>query len=115
MKINYQIMTDKQGECYIPDYNALIANATCEEEAEYIQSVEEQQERMAAHGFERGFRWNMVYVTRQSCGHFEIFQTPCNEYHTLQENLQIAEGHSKERCTKCICGWSWKKERGNGE
>ena len=114
-KINYQIMTNKQGENYIPDYDALIANATCEEEAEYIRSVKEREEQMAAKGLRTGFAWNMVYVNRQSCGHFEIFQTPFNEYHTLERNMQIAEEHSKERCTRCICGWSWKKGRGNRE
>lgn len=104
--INYQIMSEKQGENYFPDYESLIQDASCAEEAEYIRSVRTQQEKWAAHGFKTGFAYNMVYVQRQSCGHYEIFQTPCNEFRPLQEALQVAQMHQSKRCTKCVCGWN---------
>lgn len=97
--VNYQIMTDSQkvdGK-YIPVWEALLANATSEEEKVYIQEVQK-----------RGFRfaYNMVYVTKQACGHYEIFQTPQNQYYSLESNLALAEETAKDRkCTRCICKW----------
>lgn len=101
-RINYQLIpstrVDKVGQ-HIPDWDALIANATCEEEAEYLKGL---QEKM--HGL--GFAYNMIYVTRQKCGHFEIFQTPCNVHYPLDENLKQAREHAETHaCTACTCGW----------
>lgn len=87
---------------YIPDFEKLINEATCEEELLYIRSVKESFENYN----EKGFSHNMIYITRQKCGHFEIFQAPLNEYYTIEENLKRAEKHALEsKCTKCICGW----------
>lgn len=110
MKINYQIMTEEQRNkhgMYIPNWEALIAGATCEKEVEYIRSVQIQNEKLA--GIRRwnesaGFVFNMVYVTKQSCGHFEIFQTQQNEHYTLESILDEAEKYTKMKCSKCICG-----------
>lgn len=111
MKINYQIMGESQkNRCgkYIPDFEKLIAGAACEDEISYIRKVQEQSEKwLDKPGCESyaGFAYNMVYITRQKCGHFEIFQTPCNEYHSLEENLKVAEEHAREmKCTRCISG-----------
>lgn len=96
-KINYQLMEEAMDGKYYPDYKKLIAGATCKEEVEYIKKVE---------NGNHGFAFNMVYITRQSCGHFEIFQSPQNEYYTLKEVLEQGEQHSKEhKCTKCTCNW----------
>lgn len=95
--MNYQIMTEsqKQNGRYIPDYEVLINNATSEEEKQYIETI-----RKAG----IAFAYNMVYVTKQTCGHYEIFQTPQNEYYTLEDKLKQAEEHAKSRkCTRCIC------------
>lgn len=97
--INYQVMTDSQqvdGK-YIPVWEALIARAASDEEKAYIQEVQR-------HGI--NFAFNMVYVTKQACGHYEIFQTPQNEHYGLEENLREAEETAKDRkCTSCICNF----------
>lgn len=111
MEINYQIMdeTQKNGEGkYIPDFDKLLEGATCEEEADYIREVRERTERyLSSPGYESfaGFAFNMVYITRQSCGHFEMFQSPMNSFYTLDSILNEAENHSKMKCTRCICNW----------
>lgn len=109
MRINYQIMDESQRNSfgkYLPDFKKLIDGATCEEEATYINEVmdrfDEWLNRKGAESF-AGFAFNMVYITKQCCGHFEIFQSPCNEYYSLEDNLKLAEEHMRDRCTKCIC------------
>jgi hypothetical protein len=53
-----------------------------------------------------GFSFNMVYITKQKCGHYEMFQNPLNEYYTLESNLKMAEEHARlSKCTQCICNW----------
>lgn len=98
MKINYQVMTESQmieGK-YIPVWEVLIANANSEEEKAYLQEVQKSGIR---------FAYNMVYVTKQTCGHYEIFQTPQNQYYSLESNLALAVETAKDRkCTRCICG-----------
>ena len=96
--LNYQIMvnTDNNGK-YLPDYDELIKNASCIEEAEKWQEAKS-----------RGtsFAFNMVVCLKQTCGHWEIFQSPVNEYHRLTDELQMLVDHSREsKCTRCICGW----------
>lgn len=97
-KINYQVMAGPAADGkYYPDYETLIAGATCEEEAEYLNEVRKRS---------FGFAYNMVYVTRQACGHFEIFQTPQNEHYPLETVLAVAIAHATERkCTRCTCNW----------
>lgn len=74
MKINYQIMSESQKNRhgkYIPDFEKLIAGATCEDEISYIRKVQERSEKwLDKPGCESyaGFAFNMVYVTRQKCG-----------------------------------------------
>ena len=95
--INYQVMAAAADGKYYPDYEALIAGASCEEEVKYIKEV--QKSNFA-------FAYNMVYITRQSCGHFEIFQTPQNEHYPLEYVLDGAIQLATERkCTRCICNW----------
>ncbi len=96
MNINYQIIaaTADDGK-YHPDYDALISAASCEEEAEYINEVKERS---------FAFSYNMVYVARQACGHFEIFQSPQNEHYPINQVLGSAAEHAAIRkCTHCIC------------
>lgn len=96
MEINYQIMSEnqKKEDKYYPDYDELTANANCEEEKEYIEQVKKQN---------FPFAYNMVYITKQKCGHFEIFQTPQNEYYSIKENLSHAMKHAEESaCSHCI-------------
>lgn len=109
-RINYQIMNESQKNRfgrYMPDFEKLIAGATCEEEAEYLKEVQERFDKWLSKpgGEFAGFAFNMVYVTKQTCGHFEIFQAPCNEYYSLEENLNQAEEHAGEmKCSQCISG-----------
>lgn len=109
MRINYQIMGESQKNHYgkyIPDFEKLVAGATCEEEITYIRDVQERTygwlNRPGCESY-AGFSYNMVYITRQKCGHFEIFQTPCNEYYSLEENLNQAADHAERmKCSRCI-------------
>ena len=111
MKINYQVMDESQKnsyEKYIPDFEKLIANADCEEEIAYIRKIKDRFNMyLSKPGFEKmaGFAFNMVYITRQTCGHFEIFQMPQNDYYSLEENLKQAEEHdNNSKRSHCICG-----------
>lgn len=96
-KINYQVMTNEQmldGK-YYPDYDKLLQNATDVEEKNYIKDVQKRNFK---------FAYNMVYIAKQKCGHYEIFQTPCNEHYPLSSNLAIAKESSTHRmCTHCTC------------
>lgn len=100
--MNYQIIKEKSTDgTYVPDYEELIKNASCAEEIEYIQHVETEKQKWAKIDNRKGFTYNMVYVNRMACGHFELFQTPCNEYWPLEEVLRMAEEESASKCTKC--------------
>ena len=101
VKINYQIASGQflieSNNPEFPDYENLIRNASCDEEVDYIRTVQKANIK---------FAFNMVYITRQACGHFEIFQTPQNDYYTLETILKTAEETAKTRkCTRCICNW----------
>ena len=114
MKYNYQIMhTKNEYGHYIPDMQSLKNNASCQEEIKYIEDVEKTWEEYSRTGHERliGFTYNMCYVMRQACGHFEIFQTHVSDESNAIEWLKIMEEDSKKRkCTKCICGDLNRKE-----
>lgn len=57
----------------------------------------------ARHSNDR-FAYNMVYINKMACGHYELFQTPCNDYYSLEENLLNGYLHSLEsECSSCIC------------
>lgn len=104
--INYQIMNESQKNengNYVPDIDKLLQTATSIEEQEYIQEMVQWYDEREKRGFTLEFAYNMIYITRLICGHFEIFQTPCNEYHSLSKNLKRAEEHAnKSKCSKCI-------------
>lgn len=107
--VNYQIMTDSakmSNGKYMPDWELLIRNAIDKNEASYLESVRDLQDKwMATPGWEgyAGFAYNMVYVTKMQCGHYEIFQTPFNQYYTLEDNLKQAVLHAANyKCTYCI-------------
>lgn len=96
MMFNYQIVAkpNEKGK-YVPDYSLLKNNASCQEERDYIQQVAERG---------HAFAFNMVYVMKMSCGHFEIFQ-----HHVFSEaealewlNMMAREDR---KCTRCICNW----------
>lgn len=111
MKANYQVMRENQRNCYgkyIPDFEKLIEGASCADEISYIHKVmDEIKMWQSMPGYESfaGFAFNMVYITRQKCGHFEIFQTPLNEFNSLEGILKHAEEHASEyKCSRCVCG-----------
>lgn len=102
--VNYQIMTkrDEKGR-YHPDYGKLIENASSEEEKEYLEEVENSPFS--------GYAFNLVLVTRQKCGHYEIFQSPCNKYYPVEKVLKSAEKAAEsQECTQCICRWPERKQ-----
>lgn len=98
-RINYQLMNEDDDGKYTPDYEELIRKAELYDPAqvEYIRSVQEKGTR---------FTWNMVYITKKNCGHYEIFQTMCNEYYPFEEVIEKALGYAeKSKCTRCICNF----------
>jgi hypothetical protein len=93
MIVNFQI---SDGTHPFPNYQRLIESASCKDEAVYLREIEERNIT---------FAYNMVYITRQACEHFEIFQTPQNEHYPLDNILKRAVEHAvKNKCTRCICG-----------
>lgn len=111
MKYNYQIMKesikDERGEYYVPDYDLLRKNASCEEEIEYINDVENRYKKYKEKHLPLGcFAFNMVYVMKQACGHYEIFQLHVNNDKEAIEWLDMASKEAETRkCTRCICKW----------
>jgi len=107
MKINYQIMDESQKNengKYVPNIGKLTQTATCAEELEYILEAVYWYDEREEKGFTLEFVYNMIFIIRLTCGHFEIFQTPCNEYYSLHENLKEAKEQAEtSKCTKCIC------------
>lgn len=110
MKINYQIMDESQknaGGRYIPDFEKLIEGASCKDEVSYINEVKERIQKYMSDpelAEYAGFSYEMVYVVRQKCGHFEMFQTSCKS-HSVDDILKLAEQTAiKMECTRCISG-----------
>ena len=108
MKINYQIMThsnrNERGK-YVPDFDILKETATTQEEKLYINDLLSRYEKYAKRGIFPEFAYNMVYITKLMCGHYEIFQCPQNEHYSLEENLEMAAEYAEtNNCTACICG-----------
>lgn len=94
--MNFQIINNSNindGK-YYPNYDSLLLNAEDTEQKEYIQWCKENN---------LSFVYNMVYITRQNCGHYEIFQCPQNEYYPLAEVLKRIETEEiRRKCTSCI-------------
>lgn len=109
MSFNYQVLTNKTKDGrYIPDYDKLIENASCQEEIDYIKSVQERQALYAEKNPSYlGFAFNFVYVMKQKCGHYEIFQHPgYGISYILDEIREHAEYHAADmKCTRCTCNW----------
>lgn len=105
MKVNYQIMNEVNKNSigrYVPNYVGLIQNASCDEEVEYIKEIEK---RVDYRGNPVDFAFRMVYIVKNSCGHFEMFQTSEIEYSDLQNILAEIEKEADERkCSSCISG-----------
>ena len=96
-KINYQVMPKKADGTYLPDYDTLIQNSTCQAEADKWRELKAQN---------YSFAWNMVYCTQMKCGHFEVFQSPQNEHYPLDKVLQQAREYaSHNKCTGCIVNY----------
>lgn len=97
-KFNYQIITEKdENGRHIPDYDKLIANASCEEEAAEWRSAKE-------HKYHPTF--NLIVCMKMTCGHWEIFQSIVNYCHDLDDELEMLYRLSlKSKCTHCICHW----------
>lgn len=105
MKYNFQIMNEsniKDGK-YFPDWDVLRAQATEAAEVEKINETEaffEEAPELA------GFAFNMVYVMKQACGHYEVFQSHVNGPADAHEWLDLMAEEAKTRkCTRCICNW----------
>ena len=78
----------------------ILKERTCSEaERAYIEQNADRLEK---------FEWayNMVYLMKQACGHYELFQTHVNSEKEALEWLELMAKEAENRkCTKCICGW----------
>lgn len=87
---------------YIPGedtIDVLIYNARCKEERDYLI---EKKERLA----EFGFAFNMLYVCKMACGHYEVFQVYAKDEEDALSWVKFSEDDAKTRkCTRCICNW----------
>lgn len=101
--VNYQILTRKnRAGKYIPDYDALIRDAEGPEEEAYIRSVQKQNEEYERKGYPdfAGFAFRFVYVVKNSCGHYEMYQDPYTDG-DIASSLETARLVAKEKCTRC--------------
>ncbi|WP_291632187.1 hypothetical protein [Clostridium sp.] len=110
MKINYQVMTEdmkNENGKYIPNWKELKAKVTSADEFNYIVECEQRFKDWEDDEFMKdciGFIFNMVYITQQKCGHYEMFQIPMNENFILEEKLEQAKEYAyKSLCTHCSC------------
>lgn len=101
--ILYQVIDEKsraQNGNYKTDWDDLIDRAPDNECREYLT---ETRKKMKAKGI--SFAYNMVYVTRMACGHYEIFQCPGNMHRPIAKNLREAREYSlTHKCSACIIG-----------
>ena len=98
--ILYQIMSESGDGRYYPAWEALIEEANPEEK-EYLEQLVK--ERLERHDGLRSFAFNLIYIAKQKCGHYEVFQSPYNENWTLKGIFDIALEHAqKQKCTHCI-------------
>lgn len=101
--ILYQVIDEKsraQDGNYRTDWDDLIDRAPDNECREYLT---ETRKKMKAIGI--SFAYNMVYVTRMACGHYEIFQCPSNAHWPIAKNLREAREYSlTHKCSACITG-----------
>ena len=107
MRINYQLMTEANKNSrgrYVPDYDTLIKNATCEDERNAWQEAQKFTEELGL-----DFTFELVTCMKQACGHWEVFQHPIGTAYTVKQALSSLESESKNRrCTRCICHWEVK-------
>ena len=102
-RFNYQVMSEQASSEYLPDYDMLIQNATCNAEADKWRELQ---------ACKRSFAWNMVYCAQMKCGHFEVFQTPQNEHCPLDDNLKRAREYAEHsKCSLCIINYRHGEER----
>lgn len=107
IKYNYQFMQKNELGKYMPDMAKLKANASCKEEVDYLTEVENRWEEYRKKGHENliGFNYNMCYVMKQACGHFEIFQTHADNEEEAMKWLGFAKEEAERRkCTRCVIG-----------
>ena len=78
----------------------LLKERTCSEaERAYI---EQNADRLA----KTEWAYNMIYLMKQACGHYEIYQTHVsNEKEALDWLDLMAEEAKHRKCTRCTCGW----------
>lgn len=105
MKYNYQIMNESnmKNNKYFPDWDILRSQATDEAEVEKINEAEDFFKEAPEFA---GFAYNMVYIMKQACGHYEIFQTHVHSLKDAKEWLDMmAKESTTRKCTRCICNW----------
>ena len=108
MRINYQLMGEankNEHGRYIPDYDALIDGATCEDERKEWEAT-----KAFAEKYELEFPFELVTCLQQRCGHWEVFQHPIGCVYSVKEALDnLVESSKSRRCTRCICNWNVKE------
>ena len=114
--IIYQVMESNQimkNGKYMPDWEDLISRSADEDERLYLEDVRAGMYSYLLEGNDdfAGFTFNMVYVVKMKCGHYEIFQCPYNTFYSIKESLFHARQHAKKsNCTDCISGFSYNRK-----
>ena len=78
-------------------FDILIKKADTQEAKDYLYL---NRERL----LKRGWAFNMIYLMRQACGHYEIFQSFVRSEHEALKWLERMSLEAQTRkCTFCIC------------
>lgn len=103
--IQYEIMTQKVGDSYVPNFDALIEEAPCEEMAQKWIQCRDLIERTKNETFSfDGFAFRLVVCAKQSCGHYEILQHPYGKAYNDVDEILESFANEGRKCTMCICG-----------
>ncbi len=103
--INYQILEKKnRAGRYIPDYDAFIRDATCDEEAECIRHMQQRdkQDELIGNPEEAGFLYRFVFVVRNACGHYSMYQRPYFGENDIPRCISDAEFIAALDCQRCM-------------
>lgn len=107
LKVQYEIMTNKIEDNYVPSFDELIAEAPNDEmKAKWTQCQDlyERTKDNEAMSF-KGFAFNCVYMMEMSCGHSEIFQHQSKSEDDLIEWIKLMQSDKYyKKCSRCICG-----------
>ena len=105
--VNYQVLEKKnRAGKYIPDYEAFIRDAACDEEAECIRHKQQRdkQDELTGNPEEAGFLYRFVFVVRNACGHYGMYQRVYSDGDDISGCISYAEFIAALDCQRCMNG-----------